>query len=48
MEQENFEKEEVLQEAIEIIDNFVPLTEYEYVPDDEKNYLSWVQSKKLV
>lgn len=40
-------KEEVLQEAIEIIDNFVPLTEYEYLPDDEKNYLSWVQSKNL-
>lgn len=41
-------KEEVLQEAITIIDSFVPQTEYEYVPDDEKNYLSWVQSKKLV
>ncbi len=41
-------KEEVLQEAIEIIDNFVPQTEYEYVLDDEKNYLSWVQSKKLI
>ena len=40
-------KEEVLQEAIGIIDNFVPQTEYEYVPDDEKNYLSWVQSKNL-
>ena len=41
-------KEEVLREAIEIIDNFVPQTEYEYELDDEKNYLSWVQSKKLV
>lgn len=41
-------KEDVLQEAIEIIDHFVPETEYEYVLDDEKNYLSWVQSKKPV
>ena len=41
-------KEEVLQEAIGIIDNFVSETEYEYVLDDERNYLSWVQGKKLV
>lgn len=41
-------KEEVLQEAIGIIDNFVPQTDYEYELDDEKNYLSWVQSKNLI
>ena len=40
-------KEEVLLEAIHIIDSFVPETEYAYELDDEKNYLSWVQSKKL-
>lgn len=40
-------KEEVLQEAIGIIDNFVPQTDYEYELDDEKNYLSWVQSREL-
>ena len=41
-------KEDVLAEAITIIDNFEPLTDYTYELDDEKNYLSWVQSKKLV
>ncbi len=40
-------KEEVLQEAIRIIDNFEPLTEYDYELPDEKEFLSWVQSRKL-
>lgn len=40
-------KEEVLQEAIDIIDNFQPLKEYTYELPDEKLFLSWVQSRKL-
>jgi len=40
-------KEEVLKEAISIIDNFEPLTDYQYELDDEHNYLSWVQSRML-
>lgn len=41
-------KDEVLAEAIKIIDGFVPLTEYEYELPDERNFLSWVQSRGLV
>ena len=41
-------KEEVLNEAINVIDNFHPLKEYDYKLDDEHNYLSWVQSRGLV
>lgn len=40
-------KEEVLQQAIEIIDHFTPLLEYSYQLDDEHHYLSWVQSRNL-
>ena len=40
-------KEDVLKEAINIIDNFNSKIEYEYELDDENNYLSWVQSKNL-
>lgn len=40
-------KEEVFAEAIKIIDNFEPMKEYDYEIDDEHNYLSWVQSRKL-
>ena len=40
-------KEEVLAEAINLIDNFTPLKDYTYEPDDEKNYLSWVRSRNL-
>ena len=40
-------KEEVLKEAISIIDNFEPLMDYQYELDDEHNYLSWVQSRNL-
>lgn len=41
-------KEEVLKEAINIIDNFKPSLDYQYELDDEKNYLSWVKSRRLV
>lgn len=40
-------KEEVLNEAINIIDSFDPKTDYDYELDDEHNYLSWVQSRQL-
>lgn len=40
-------KEEVLKNAIEIIDTYQPLLDYEYKLDDEHNYLSWVQSRNL-
>ena len=40
-------KEEVLAEAIGIIDGFRPDRDYDYVLDDERHYLSWVQSRQL-
>ena len=40
-------KEEVLAEAIRIIDAFKSEKDYVYELDDEHNYLSWVQSRKL-
>jgi len=40
-------KEEVLKETISIIDNFKPMKDYNYELDDERNYLSWVQSRQL-
>lgn len=40
-------KEEVFAQAVGIIDRFTPLREYDYVPGDEKAYLSWVQSRGL-
>ena len=40
-------KEDVLREAIHIIDNFKPLKEYIYEIPDEKLFLSWVQSRGL-
>ena len=40
-------KEEVLAEAVTIIDSFHPDRDYDYVPDDERHYLSWVQSRQL-
>ena len=40
-------KEEVLNEAINIIDNFEPKIDYVYEPDDEHNYVSWVQSRQM-
>ena len=41
-------KDKVLTEVIKQIDNFNPDKNYSYEMDDEKNYLSWVQSRKLV
>ena len=41
-------KNEVLTEVIKVIDNFKPVKDYIYELDDEKHYLSWVQSRKLV
>lgn len=41
-------KNKVLTEVIKQIDNFNPDKNYSYELDDEKNYLSWVQSRKLV
>lgn len=40
-------KEEVLKKAIDMIDHFKPMIDYEYELDDEHNYLSWVQSHQL-
>lgn len=40
-------KEEVLTEAIEVIDAFKPEKDFVYELDDEHNYLSWVKSRKL-
>ncbi len=38
---------QVLAEAIVIIDSFTPDMEFAYTLDDEKHYLSWVQSRGL-
>lgn len=40
-------KEEVLKEAINKIDNFTSLIDYDYELDDENNYQSWIKSKNL-
>ena len=40
-------KEDVLKEAIEIIDNFTPDTNYTYELPDENLFLSWVHSRNL-
>ena len=40
-------KEDVLKSVVEIIDTFNPLVDYDYQLDDERNYLSWVQSRNL-
>lgn len=40
-------KEQVLKEAIKVIDSFEPIKDYDYELDDERNYLSWVQSRQL-
>ena len=39
--------EEVLQEAIRMIDAFEPVKDYSYELDDEHHYLSWVRSHGL-
>ena len=41
-------KDKILTEVIKKIDNFNPDKNYSYELDDEKNYLSWVQSRKHV
>lgn len=41
-------KEQVLQEAIHLIDGHQSIKVYEYVMDDASHYLSWVQSRQLV
>ena len=41
-------KEQVLAEAVAVIDRFTPVREYDYEPDSEQNYLSWVQSRRLM
>lgn len=38
--------EEVLAEAIHIIDSFTPALEYDYQMPGEEHYLSWVQSRQ--
>ena len=43
----NKSKEQVFKEVVEIIDNYKPLLDYDYTLDDEKKYLSWVQSRNL-
>lgn len=40
-------KEEVLNKAIEIIDNMEPLLDYEYKAPDKEHFRSWVKSKGL-
>lgn len=40
-------REEVLEEAKGVIDAYQPLPDYEYELDDERKYLSWVQSRNL-
>lgn len=40
-------KEQILKESIKIIDNFESIKEYDYELDDERNYLSWIQSRQL-
>lgn len=40
-------KEEVLKTAVDIIDSYKPLLNYDYQLDNERNYLSWVQNRNL-
>lgn len=40
-------KEQILEEAINLIDNFVPLQKCEYQLDNSLKYLSWVKSRNL-
>ncbi len=40
-------KEEVLKSVIDIIDTYKPLLDYDYELDNERYYLSWVQSRSL-
>ena len=40
-------KEQVLNEAIKVIDNYKPLLNYDYTIPDRDNFYSWVQSNGL-
>lgn len=40
-------KEDVLNEAIRVVDGFKPHKDYDYKLEEEQNFLSWVQSKNL-
>ena len=40
-------KEEVLKTAVDIIDSYKPLLDYDYQLDNERNYMSWVQNRNL-
>lgn len=40
-------REDVLKCAIDIIDHYKPVLEYDYELDDEHHYLSWVRSRNL-
>jgi len=40
-------KKEVLKSVVDIIDTYRPLLDYDYELDNERNYLSWVQSRNL-
>ena len=40
-------KDAVFDEAVSVIDSFEPLLHYDYEPDAECHYLSWVQSRHL-
>ena len=40
-------KDDILKEAISLIDDFTPLVDYDYELDDENNYQSWIKSKNL-
>lgn len=40
-------KEEVLKEAIELIDSYKPLLDYEYEEPNRELFYSWVQSDGL-
>jgi len=40
-------REQILEEAVSVIASFEPLLDYDYLPDDMKNYHSWVKSRGL-
>ncbi|MBR4892129.1 MAG: hypothetical protein IKZ34_03045 [Alphaproteobacteria bacterium] len=42
------DKQGVFAEVMSLIDNFEPVKDYAYELDDEKHYLSWVKSRKLI
>jgi hypothetical protein len=42
------DKQGVFAEVMSLIDNFESVKDYAYELDDEKHYLSWVKSRKLI